>query len=148
SPRESPRAFRKVPELGVPEMRTRANIALPNVYLGLGLPAEALNTLGALGQLYERFDELTPQERKWTELLNGGPHDLALLEVVANLGAARLDLVKFVRDNPKKQVPPEIFQANEKAVESILQKIPPQKQQNLQARLALIQYLASTDRLA
>jgi tetratricopeptide (TPR) repeat protein len=131
---------------GNTDLDLRANMALTSVYMGLGQAGRALVSLRSLERIYDRYEELSPQERAFAQQFLRGPEDLLVLVAAANLDAARQGLVAFLRDTPGKAVPPSLFQDNEKAAEEILQKLPPTSKHSLEVRRALIAYFARTGR--
>jgi tetratricopeptide (TPR) repeat protein len=129
-----------------PDLALRAHLVLANVYLGLGQPDRALTSLGAVAKAYERFEQLSPQEKAWALEFGRSPDDVTSLLVVANLEAARAKVARFVKRNPGEKLPYELVKSNEDAAKRLLAQIAPQTAQERAARQALVAYYAATGR--
>jgi lipopolysaccharide biosynthesis regulator YciM len=129
-----------------PELTLRAHMVLANVYLGLGQPDRALASLREVEKSYERFEQLSAQEKAWALEFMRSPDTLSMLLVIANLDTARTKILKFVQQSPNKPVPGELVATHEKDVQRLLKKLPPQTPQERTARQALVGYYAATAR--
>jgi len=129
------------------DLRLRANMALANVYLGLGLPDRALESLQVVEKVYEAYDDLTPQEKIWAQNFLRSPDDMAVLIVAANLEGAKQRITAFLQQQPTKPVPSSHYAGYEKIALDTMAKLPKQKRHALLARQSLINYYAFSGRL-
>ena len=142
------REFETVLKLNHAGLARSANIALTNTYLALGQPDKALESLQAVEKIYEAYEDLTPQEKDWTQNFLRSPEDMAVLLVTANLEAAKQHMADFARRQPGKAVPASLYVIHEKLAFAALAKLPKHKKHALLARQAVISYFAATSRLA
>jgi lipopolysaccharide biosynthesis regulator YciM len=138
----------KAADAGNPSLALRAHMALSSVYLAMGEPDKALASLRQLDKVYERFDELSPQERAWAQQFLRGPDDLRVLIATAHLETARLKMTKFLSENPTKKPPTALVDTHEREAVKLINKLPPQSKAMLLGKQMVINYLASTARRA
>jgi predicted Zn-dependent protease len=130
----------------VPDSALRAQMILASIYLATGQPERALQSIGQFRGVYDKFEELTPQEQAWIFEFIRTPQDLAYLQIVAHLEAARQRLAQHLRDKPSQPIPPNLVKSNEQAVAQLLRDLPVPSPHNRRARQAMISYLALTNR--
>ncbi|MFO0970111.1 MAG: tetratricopeptide repeat protein [Gemmataceae bacterium] len=129
------------------ELVLRAHMVGVGIYLALGEPAEALGSLRILEKVYQTFDDLSDQEKAWALEFLRSPHDLAYLQIVANLETAKNAALDYARKHPGKTVPAAVVDNHEREVARLLKELPaPPNPLPREARLALVRYLLAMNR--
>jgi predicted Zn-dependent protease len=136
----------KVTTAPAPDLALRAHMVLANIYLAIGQPESALQSLKQFEKIYDHFEQLTPQEKAWVYEFLRTPEDLAYLNLIANLEVARQKIVQHLRDKPKEQVPADLVKTHEQTAARMLQSLKPPSPHDRAARQAVVTYHALTAR--
>jgi predicted Zn-dependent protease len=125
----------------------RAHAVLANVQLALGKPESALDSLRKLERIYLRFDDLSYAEKQWMSHFIRGKEDLDLLLVICQLEFAEGKLRRESEQRQGQRVSFDLVRQQENDVQAIIDSLPIQNRQGMQARQVRVQYLLRTNRL-
>jgi predicted Zn-dependent protease len=130
------------------EEEVRANASLANIYMAMGMPDHAIQSLKRLRDVYDRFKDLSDLEKQWVGQFLRQPVDYYALIAIADMESARKTIETFRTKNPAaKTFPIALVHERQERVKTLLKSELPligPSPAGFMTRVAWINYLTAT----